>query len=61
MTASPWAASEAGAVQALEAFMAALNAGDNQALYDTMHVPHVRISGIRRRSREIPRDVQFIR
>ena len=45
MTASPWAASEAGAVQALEAFMAALNAGDNQALYDTMHVPHVRISG----------------
>ena len=25
--------------------MAALNAGDNQALFDTMHVPHVRISG----------------
>ena len=25
--------------------MAALNAGDNQALFDTMHLPHVRISG----------------
>jgi hypothetical protein len=40
-----WESSEAGAIQALEAFMAALNAGDNQALYDTMHLPHVRISG----------------
>ena len=27
-----WESSEAGAIQALEAFMAALNAGDNQAL-----------------------------
>ena len=25
--------------------MAALNVGDNDALFDTMHVPHVRISG----------------
>ena len=40
-----WADSEAGAIQALEAFMAALNSGDNKALFDTMHVPHVRISG----------------
>ena len=45
MTDNRWAGSEAEAIQALEAFMAALNAGDNQALFDTMHVPHVRISG----------------
>ena len=25
--------------------MAALNAGDDRALFDTMHLPHVRISG----------------
>ena len=41
----PWAASEQGAIKAMEGFMAALNAGDNRALYNTMHVPHVRISG----------------
>ena len=40
-----WADSEAEAVRALEAFFAALNSGDNQVLCDTMHVPHVRISG----------------
>ena len=40
-----WEGSEAEAILALEAFMAALNAGDNQALFDTVHVPHVRISG----------------
>jgi len=45
MTENQWAGSEAKAVQAVEAFMAALNAGDNQALFDTMHLPHVRISG----------------
>ena len=45
MTENRWAGSEAGAIQALEAYMAALNAGDPQALFDTMHVPHVRISG----------------
>ena len=28
----------------MEAFVPALNAGDNQALLDTMHLPHVRIS-----------------
>ena len=45
MTENRWASSEAGAIQALEAFMAALNTGDQKALFDTMHVPHVRISG----------------
>ena len=40
-----WEGSEAEAILALEAFMAALNAGDNRALFDTVHVPHVRISG----------------
>ena len=37
--------SEARATQVIEAFMAALNSGDNPALFDAMHVPHVRISG----------------
>ena len=37
--------SEARATQVIEAFMAALNSGDNSALFDAMHVPHVRISG----------------
>ncbi len=45
MAENQWAASEQGAIKALEGFMAALNAGDNQALYNTMHVHHVRISG----------------
>ena len=45
MAENPWAASEQGAIKAMEGFMAALNAGDNQALFNTMHVPHVRISG----------------
>ena len=45
MTENRWAGSEAEAIQALEAFMSALNGRDNQALFDTMHVPHVRISG----------------
>ncbi|HCP23983.1 MAG: hypothetical protein FI717_07870 [SAR202 cluster bacterium] len=45
MTKERWEESEAAAVKALEAFMAALNAGDNQALYDVMHIPHIRISG----------------
>lgn len=40
-----FAESEPEAILALEAFMAALNSGDNQALCDTMHVPHVRVSG----------------
>ena len=45
MTENRWAGSEAEAIQELEAFMAALNARDNEALFNTMHLPHVRISG----------------
>ena len=45
MTGNSWASSETGAIQALETYFAALNAGDHQALFDTMHLPHVRISG----------------
>ena len=37
--------SEAQATQVVEAFMAALNSGDNRALFDAMHVPHIRLSG----------------
>ena len=33
------------AVTAIEEFMAALNARDAAALYDLLHLPHVRISG----------------
>lgn len=33
------------AVGAIERFMAALNARDDDALYDLLHLPHVRISG----------------
>lgn len=33
------------AVAAIEQFMAALNARDDAALYDLLHLPHVRISG----------------
>ena len=45
MTSGSWPRSEAGALAALEGFMAALNARDASALYDLLHVPHVRISG----------------
>ena len=45
MTSGSWPESEAGALAALEGFMAALNARDASALYDLLHVPHVRISG----------------
>ena len=45
MTSGSWSESEAGALAALEGFMAALNARDASALYDLLHVPHVRISG----------------
>ena len=34
-----------GAVKAIESFMAALNAHDDVALLDLLHLPHVRISG----------------
>ena len=39
-----WPESEAAAVAAIQGFMAALNARDNPALYQSLHVPHVRIS-----------------
>ena len=37
--------SEAQAIKADEAFIAALNAGNNQVMFEVMHVPHIRISG----------------
>ena len=37
--------SEAQAIKAYETFIAALNAGNNQAMFEVMHVPHIRISG----------------
>lgn len=45
MNGSPWPQSAAGAVAAIENFMAALNANDDGALLDLLHLPHVRISG----------------
>jgi len=38
-------ASQAKALQVLDDFLAALNARDDEALYDTINLPHVRISG----------------
>ena len=35
---------EQGPLDALDAFVAALNARDDEALYRTIHLPHVRIS-----------------
>lgn len=40
-----WPESAAAAVSAVAGFMAALNAGDTDALHDLLHLPHVRISG----------------
>ena len=37
--------SEAGAIKAYETFISALNAGDTQAMFQVMHIPHIRISG----------------
>ena len=37
--------SETQAIKAYETFIAALNAGNNQAMFEVMHVPHIRISG----------------
>ena len=37
--------SEAAAIKAYETFITALNAGDTQAMFQVMHVPHIRISG----------------
>ena len=36
--------SEARAIQAYETFISTLNAGDNQAMFEVLHVPHIRIS-----------------
>ncbi len=45
MTENQWPESAANAVAAIESFMAALNAHDDDALLDLLHLPHVRISG----------------
>ena len=45
MTTNQWPDSAAAAVAAIEAFMAALNAHDDSALLDLLHIPHVRVSG----------------
>ena len=45
MTTGLWPESEAGALAAMDGFIDALNARDDQALCDLLHVPHVRISG----------------
>ena len=37
--------SEARAIRAYGTFIAALNSGDSQAMFEVMHVPHIRISG----------------
>ena len=40
-----WPESTRQAVAAVEDFMAALNARDGAALYELLHLPHVRVSG----------------
>ena len=40
-----WVDSESEATQTVEDGMAALNSRDGEALFDTFHIPHVRISG----------------
>ena len=45
MTKNRWADSEAEVIQALEASMTAFSAGIIQTLFDTMHLPYVRIPG----------------
>ena len=40
-----WVDSESEATQTVEDGMAALNSGDDEALFDTFHMPHARISG----------------
>ena len=44
-TENRWPESARQAVAAIEDFMAALNARDDAALYDLLHLPHVRVSG----------------
>ncbi len=45
MSDQQWPESAAKAVAAIERFMAALNARNDSALLDLLHLPHVRISG----------------
>ena len=45
MVEKPLSASEEKALTTLDNFMAALNARDDEALYETINLPHVRISG----------------
>ena len=45
MAENRWLASEEKALWVLDTFFAALNAGDAEALYQTINLPHVRIAG----------------
>ena len=45
MAENRWPDSEEKALRVLDTFFAALNAGDAGALYQTINLPHVRISG----------------
>ena len=40
-----WPESAAAAVSAIASFIAAINAGDADAMHELLHLPHVRISG----------------
>ena len=40
-----WPESAAAAVSAIASFIAAINAGDTDAMHELLHLPHVRISG----------------
>ena len=37
--------SETQAIDAYKSFITALNSGDHQAMFEVLHVPHIRISG----------------
>jgi hypothetical protein len=50
----PDAAAAAAAMDVLDRFMAALNAGDQVALLATMHFPHYRLAGVTMRVWEKP-------
>ena len=40
-----WPESAAAAVSAITSFIAAINAGDSDAMHELLHLPHIRISG----------------
>lgn len=50
----PDAAAAAAAIEILDRFLAALNAGDEPALLATMHFPHYRLAGVTMRVWEKP-------